>query len=207
LQRNKTKEVPILWWKNELSLDCLESHHLTSKRSGNLLRHVSECSRNVGGFYHAMNLGSMNKIRPYFSITDFAQLNQTSVACAIGPSITSSSTDFPFQNLVLGNSFEFSAAEKHKICCLHGANMRLFHIMCIVGSNDISNFCHWLLKLIVQWSSLWGLRASPAVLGAWKTSKYAGLGQHNRFWLRIFAVVAMAGERRNSALHLHKRVY
>jgi hypothetical protein len=65
-----------------------------------------------------MNLGSMNKSRPYFSITDFAQLNQTSVAGAIGPSITSSSTDFPFQNLVLGNSFEFSAAEKHKICLL-----------------------------------------------------------------------------------------
>ncbi len=107
----------------------------------------------------------MQWIWPYFSITDFAQLNQTSVACAIGPSITSSSTDFPFQNLVLGNSFEFSAAEKHKICCLHGANMILFHIMCIVGSNDISNFCRWLLKLIVQWSSLWGLRASPAVLG------------------------------------------
>jgi hypothetical protein len=34
-----------------------------------------------------------------------------SVACAIGPSVTISSTDFSFQNLVFGNLFEFSAAE------------------------------------------------------------------------------------------------
>jgi ribosomal protein L21E len=35
----------------------------------------------------------------------------TSVACAVGPSVTTSSTDFSFQNLVFGNLFEFSAAE------------------------------------------------------------------------------------------------
>jgi hypothetical protein len=29
----------------------------------------------------------------------------------IGPSVTTSSTDFPFQNLVFWNLFEFSAAE------------------------------------------------------------------------------------------------
>jgi hypothetical protein len=35
----------------------------------------------------------------------------TSVACAVGPSVTMSSTDFSFQNLVFWNLFEFSAAE------------------------------------------------------------------------------------------------
>jgi len=29
------------------------------------------------------------------------------MACAIGPSVTTSSTDFSFQNLVFGNLFEF----------------------------------------------------------------------------------------------------
>jgi hypothetical protein len=38
-------------------------------------------------------------------------LETTSVACAVGPSVTTSSTDFSFQNLVFGNLFEFSAAE------------------------------------------------------------------------------------------------
>ncbi len=35
----------------------------------------------------------------------------TSVACAIGPSGTTSSTDFSFQNLGFWNLFEFSAAK------------------------------------------------------------------------------------------------
>jgi hypothetical protein len=35
----------------------------------------------------------------------------TSVACAIGPSVTTSSTDVSFQNLVFWNLFEFSVAE------------------------------------------------------------------------------------------------
>jgi hypothetical protein len=35
----------------------------------------------------------------------------TSVACAVGPSVTTSSTDFSFWNLVFWNLFEFSAAE------------------------------------------------------------------------------------------------
>jgi hypothetical protein len=38
-------------------------------------------------------------------------LHHTSVACAIGPSVTKSSIDFSFQNLVFWNLFEFSAAE------------------------------------------------------------------------------------------------
>jgi hypothetical protein len=40
-------------------------------------------------------------------------LVDSSVACAIGPSGTTSSTDFSIQNLVFWNSFEFSAAEIH----------------------------------------------------------------------------------------------
>ncbi len=35
----------------------------------------------------------------------------THVACAIGPSVITSSTDFSFQNLVFWNLFEFSAVE------------------------------------------------------------------------------------------------
>jgi hypothetical protein len=35
----------------------------------------------------------------------------TSVACAVDPSVTTSSTDFPFQNLVLWDLSEFSVAE------------------------------------------------------------------------------------------------
>jgi hypothetical protein len=35
----------------------------------------------------------------------------TSAACAIGPSLTTFSTDFSFQNLVFWNLFEFSAVE------------------------------------------------------------------------------------------------
>jgi hypothetical protein len=33
------------------------------------------------------------------------------VACAVGPSVTMSSTNFSFQNLVFWNLFEFSVAE------------------------------------------------------------------------------------------------
>jgi hypothetical protein len=36
---------------------------------------------------------------------------QTSVACAGGPSITMSSTDFSFQNLIFWDLLEFSATE------------------------------------------------------------------------------------------------
>jgi len=35
----------------------------------------------------------------------------TSGACAIGPSVTMSSTDISFQNLVFWNLFEFSVAD------------------------------------------------------------------------------------------------
>jgi hypothetical protein len=33
------------------------------------------------------------------------------MACAVGPSVTMSSTDFSLENLVFWNLFEFSAAE------------------------------------------------------------------------------------------------
>ncbi len=45
------------------------------------------------------------------SVNCFCGFNITSVACAVGPSVTMSSTDFSFQNLVFWNLFEFSAAE------------------------------------------------------------------------------------------------
>jgi hypothetical protein len=35
----------------------------------------------------------------------------TSVVCAVGPSVIMFSTDFPFQNLVFGNLFEFLTIE------------------------------------------------------------------------------------------------
>ncbi len=46
-----------------------------------------------------------------FEVCDFVNFNSTSVACAVGSSVTMSSTDFSFQNLVFWNLFEFSAAE------------------------------------------------------------------------------------------------
>ncbi len=39
------------------------------------------------------------------------RINITSVACAVCPSVTTSPTDFSFQNLVFWNLFEFSTAE------------------------------------------------------------------------------------------------
>ncbi len=41
----------------------------------------------------------------------FLKSTDTSVASAVGPSVTTSSTDFSFQNLVFGNLFELSVAE------------------------------------------------------------------------------------------------
>jgi hypothetical protein len=38
-------------------------------------------------------------------------LEGASGACAVGPSVTTSSTDFSFQNLVFWNLFEFLAAK------------------------------------------------------------------------------------------------
>ncbi len=45
------------------------------------------------------------------NVSSLVHINHTSVACAIGPSVTTPSTDFSFQNLVFWNLFEFSAAE------------------------------------------------------------------------------------------------
>jgi hypothetical protein len=45
---------------------------------------------------------------PYNAIVLFIVPN---VACAVGPSVATSSTDFSFQNLVFWNLFEFSVAE------------------------------------------------------------------------------------------------
>jgi hypothetical protein len=39
------------------------------------------------------------------------QIVNTSMACAIGPSVITFSTDFSFQNLVFWNLFEFSAVK------------------------------------------------------------------------------------------------
>jgi hypothetical protein len=48
------------------------------------------------------------------------------VACAVGPSVTTSSTDFSFQNLVLWDLFEFSAGKNHlKINISHILNPNL----------------------------------------------------------------------------------
>jgi hypothetical protein len=47
----------------------------------------------------------------WLHIENSFQLKMTLVACAVGPSVTTSSTDFSFQNLVFWNLFEFSAAE------------------------------------------------------------------------------------------------
>ncbi len=44
-------------------------------------------------------------------LTQSNVLIMTSVACAVGPSVTMFSIDFSFQNLVFWNLFEFSAAE------------------------------------------------------------------------------------------------
>ncbi len=50
----------------------------------------------------------------------------TGVACAVGPSVTTSSTDFSFQNLVLWDLFEFSAGKNHlKINISHILNPNL----------------------------------------------------------------------------------
>ncbi len=69
--------------------------------------------------YAPFGLNESNKCSPLLAKDnmqvggfDGAQISTiTSVACAVGPSVTMSSTDFSFQNLVFGNLFEFSAAE------------------------------------------------------------------------------------------------
>jgi hypothetical protein len=42
-----------------------------------------------------------------FCIRDWANLHITNVACAVGPSVTTSSTDFSFQNFVFGIYLNF----------------------------------------------------------------------------------------------------
>jgi len=39
------------------------------------------------------------------------EISYINVACTIGLSVTTSSTDFSFQNLVFGNLFEFSVVK------------------------------------------------------------------------------------------------
>jgi len=46
-----------------------------------------------------------------FQLDELCIFGKTSVACAGGPSVTMTSTDFSFQNLVFWNMFEFSAVE------------------------------------------------------------------------------------------------
>jgi hypothetical protein len=62
------------------------------------------------GFHYGSNVGVVSPRvmngdkKKYYLIV-------ISVACAFGPSVTASSIDFSFQNLVLKNLFEFSVAE------------------------------------------------------------------------------------------------
>jgi len=54
------------------------------------------------------------QIHTHLCIRDGVQTSKiytSSVACAIGTSVTTSSTDFSFQNLDFWNLFAFSAAE------------------------------------------------------------------------------------------------
>ncbi len=54
---------------------------------------------------------SIYYIFPWSTIVYYDIVMWTSVACAVGPSVTTSSTDFSFQNLVFWNLFELSVAE------------------------------------------------------------------------------------------------
>jgi hypothetical protein len=47
----------------------------------------------------------------FLHLKEICNFSHTSVASAVGPSVTTSSIDFSFQNLVFWNFFEFSAAE------------------------------------------------------------------------------------------------
>ncbi len=71
-------------------------------------------SNRLFGFFHFLfckNLAGSGKI-PSFKNASFTTGSYfNSVACAIGPSVTTSSTEFSFQNLVFWNLFEFSATE------------------------------------------------------------------------------------------------
>jgi hypothetical protein len=51
------------------------------------------------------------KISKYTQLIHTTLQENTSVTRVIGPSVTTSSTDFSFQNLVFWNLFEFSAIE------------------------------------------------------------------------------------------------
>jgi hypothetical protein len=44
-------------------------------------------------------------------LCEICKFIHTSVACPVGPSVTTSSLDFSFENLVFWNFFKFSAAE------------------------------------------------------------------------------------------------
>jgi hypothetical protein len=46
-----------------------------------------------------------------FQLDELCIFGKTSVACAVGPSVTMTSTDFSFQNLVFWNIVEFPAVE------------------------------------------------------------------------------------------------
>jgi hypothetical protein len=68
-----------------------------------------------------------------------SSITATSVACVVGPGVTTSPTDFSFQNLVFWNLFEFSAAEK--IQYLSHSESKSYQINSIKSSHqDLSNF-------------------------------------------------------------------
>ncbi len=66
------------------------------------------CLKNLCGI-HAVLHASYHQFQQIL----VAILMCTSVACAIGPSVNTFSTDFSFQNLVFWNLFEFSVVENH----------------------------------------------------------------------------------------------
>jgi hypothetical protein len=47
----------------------------------------------------------------YFTMQKYYLQKKISVACAVGPSVSTPSTNFSFRNLDFWNLFEFSAAE------------------------------------------------------------------------------------------------
>ncbi len=123
------KAAGTLWPLAGYRVHNLESHpiqgswrvYIHTTYSSNVISYAQ--SRNSFHSFHFLyrkcfrtNLNASFQIRPTTKFTistyDFSfHFTITSVACAVGPSVTMSSTIFSFQNLVFWNLFEFLAAE------------------------------------------------------------------------------------------------
>jgi hypothetical protein len=86
--------------------DCFSKHHWT----------VTWIAKSIM-INDAQNLGTK---------CDRHVLIRTSVACAVGPSATTFSMDFSFQNLVFRNLFEFSVAKITSISISHTFWLQIF---------------------------------------------------------------------------------